>query len=180
MDYLALGIALLALGLAFFAVLRASAAITGTEDAGSSARRYASNVEEELKAEVSVLRSLLKRVARGEEVTDEMIDDGILWQDVDTETAKGMVERGEVALLDVRTEHEIAAGIIPGAQLLPMDEVEERKREIPTDKPVLVYCAGGGRSASVCEFLSQSGHERLLNLTGGFGAWDGPSEKPTA
>ena len=69
-------------------------------------------------------------------------------------------------------------GIIPGAQLLPMDDIDDRKHELPTDKPLLVYCAGGGRSASVCEHLSD-GPYQLMNLTGGFGSWDGPVERPS-
>ena len=63
---------------------------------------------------------------------------------------------------------ETAAGVIEGAVLIPMDEIEERKRELPTDgRAMLVYCAAGGRSAAVCDHLSKEGFENLHNLDRG-------------
>jgi len=62
-----------------------------------------------------------------------------------------------------------------------MDEIEERKRELPTDgRAMLVYCAAGGRSAAVCDHLSKEGFENLHNLTGGFGAWPGAKDRPAS
>jgi rhodanese-related sulfurtransferase len=43
---------------------------------------------------------------------------------------------------------------------------------------MLVYCAGGGRSAAACEFLSRSGFENVFNLEGGFMSWSGPTARP--
>lgn len=178
MDLTALIIASVALLLALFALAKSGAANDAASDAETAARRHAGMVEEALQAEIAVLRSLLGRLVGGEPLTQEMVREGILWQDIDARAAQRMVEAGEVALLDVRTPEETATGIISGAQLVPMDEVEERRGELPTGKPLLVYCAGGGRSAAVCEFLSKEGHERLLNLTGGFGEWSGPVTRP--
>ena len=60
-------------------------------------------------------------------------------------------------------------------------EIEERKRELPTDgRAMLVYCAAGGRSAAVCDHLSKEGFDNLHNLTGGFGAWPGAKGQPTS
>lgn len=179
MSLAALLLAAAALLVALLALARASRAKDAAEDAATAARRHSGNVEETLRGEVAVLRGLLKRLVGGDELTTEMVEEGQLWRDVDPPTARRMVEAGEVALLDVRTPQETAAGVIPGARLLPMDEIEERRREVPADGAVLVYCAGGGRSAAVCEYLSKEGYERVLNLTGGFGAWEGPVERPT-
>jgi hydroxyacylglutathione hydrolase len=73
----------------------------------------------------------------------------------------------------------MAAGIIPGAILIPIDEIETRMKEIPRDgRTTLVYCASGGRSAAACEFLSRAGWGELMNLEGGFSAWNGPKATP--
>ncbi len=180
MEMIALTLAGLALILALLALARSTAAKDAAGDASSAARRHAGGVQEALEAEVSLLRSLLERLVGGETVTPEMVREGVLFADVDDAAAQRMVQAGEVFLLDVRTPQETASGIIPGALLLPMDEVEERLAEIPAEQPLLVYCAAGGRSAAVCEFLAGQGRSGLLNLSSGFGGWGGPVERPEA
>jgi rhodanese-related sulfurtransferase len=59
-----------------------------------------------------------------------------------------------------------------------MDELDDRKEEIPKDRTVLVYCASGGRSAAACDALAREGWSGLMNLTGGIGAWQGAVVKP--
>jgi rhodanese-related sulfurtransferase len=104
---------------------------------------------------------------------------GQLWRDIDPREAQKLVEAGAVNLVDVRTPQETAGGIIPGALLIPVDELERRQRELPKNgKATLVYCAGGGRSAAACEMLSAQGFSGMLNLTGGFNSWAGPRVKP--
>lgn len=180
METTVLILAGLAVLLALTSLARSASAKNAAADAASTARRHAGNVQETLEAEVAVLRSLLERLVSGEAITPEMVREGILWADVDARTAQKMIEAGEVNLLDVRTPQETSTGIIPGALLIPMDDVEERRRELPDDRPLLVYCAAGGRSAAVCEYLTGEGHLGLLNLTGGFGAWSGPVGRPEA
>ena len=86
---------------------------------------------------------------------------------------------GGLWILDVRTPQETAAGIIPGAVLIPIDDLESRRSELPRDgRKTLVYCAGGGRSAVACEYLSREGYGELYNLEGGFTSWSGPRAKP--
>ena len=80
----------------------------------------------------------------------------------------------------MRTPGEVAAGKIPGALHIPIDDLEARRAEIARDdRTKLVYCAGGGRSAAACEFLSSQGWTNLLNLEGGFQSWTGPVERPS-
>ena len=178
MDYAALGIALLALLVALIARSAASKPAQAIEDAKVDARRRDENLKEELEAELATLRRTLARIAGGESISPEMVLEGRLWREASTDEGKRMVAAGGVRILDVRTPQETSRGIIPGAILMPVQELEERWREIPRDgKPMLVYCAGGERSAAACEFLSRQGHEKLHNLAGGFLAWSGPTGK---
>ena len=180
MSTAAIAVAALALALALAALARARAARAIAVEAQSDARRRAANAVEALSGQVEVLRSLLARVAAGEPVSAEMVREGMLWRDVGPDEARRLVESGEVEVLDVRTPAETSAGVLPRARLVPIEEMEERWREVPRDRAVLVYCAGGGRSASVCEELARRGYERLLNLEGGIGSWTGPLERSRA
>lgn len=150
------------------------------EDAERDARRRIENLREEFERELATLRRLLAAVAAGEQLDPEQIEEGRLWSDLTPEQAQGLVESGEVDLLDVRSPQETAGGIIPGAQLIPIDQLEERVAEVRrSDRPLLVYCAGGGRSAAACEYLSSEGQVALRNLSGGIGSWSGPVARPT-
>lgn len=82
-----------------------------------------------------------------------------------------------LVLLDVRTPGETAGGIIPGAVLIPMQEIPNRIKDIP-EGPLLVYCHVGARSAAVCEFLAQQGRTELYNLEGGISNWTGEIVQP--
>ena len=81
--------------------------------------------------------------------------------------------------LDVRTPSEVAQGKIPGALHIPLDDLERRRGELPRDgRTTLIYCAGGGRSAAACDYLSREGWTDLVNLEGGIQSWTGPLERP--
>ena len=178
MEYAALAFALFALVLALAARGAAMNARQRAEDAEIDAKRRAENVSEELKEELATTRALLAQVVAGSPPTPEMVRDGQLWRDADPAEGQRMTE-GDARVVDVRTSQELAMGKIPGALHIPVDEIEERMNELPRDgRATLVYCAGGGRSAAACEFLSQKGYTNLHNLTGGFGAWAGPVERP--
>jgi adenylyltransferase/sulfurtransferase len=90
--------------------------------------------------------------------------------DISPERARQMVESG-AALIDVRERWEWITSRIPGARLIPMSELPQHIGEIPTDRPVVVYCAVGQRSAAVVEALRQGGHDRAYNIAGGIVAW---------
>lgn len=78
----------------------------------------------------------------------------------------GEAERDGWTIVDVRDEPEHAADRIPGSVLVPLSQLRERWREIPSDKPVVVYCASGQRSYYACRFLRQKGLA-CKNLGGG-------------
>jgi rhodanese-related sulfurtransferase len=75
------------------------------------------------------------------------------------------------ALIDVRTPGEIAAGIIPGADAMPLTVLPLRMQDIPKNKQVVLYCRTGARSAQACMFLSQRGYDNVYNLRGGIVTW---------
>ena len=74
-------------------------------------------------------------------------------------------------LLDVREgwEHDVVA--VPGDTHIPMGQVPERTAEIVTDRPVVIMCHHGGRSAQVTRFLRGKGFSNVTNLEGGIDAW---------
>jgi hydroxyacylglutathione hydrolase len=78
---------------------------------------------------------------------------------------------GAVTLVDVRNASEWAAGHIEGARHIPLGHLADRLDDIPRDKPIVVHCAAGARSAIGASVLGSRGFERVINLTGGFGAW---------
>ncbi len=77
----------------------------------------------------------------------------------------------DIGLYDVRTPAEIAAGIIPGTEAMPLTVLPMRMNEIPKDKKVVIYCRTGARSAQACMFMGQQGFDNLYNLRGGIIAW---------
>ncbi len=76
-------------------------------------------------------------------------------------------DRNEVTILDVRTPGEYASGSVEGAVNIPLNELRARATEIPTDKPVYLYCAIGQRAYLAYRILSARGFE-VRNLSGGY------------
>ncbi|MFQ3648279.1 MAG: rhodanese-like domain-containing protein [Anaerolineae bacterium] len=70
-------------------------------------------------------------------------------------------------LIDVREADEYADGHLPGTVNLPLSELEQRYSEIRRDKPIVLVCARGGRSAQAAEYLAYLGYQNLYNLEGG-------------
>ena len=79
----------------------------------------------------------------------------------------------EVMVLDVRSEAEYHGelGHIPGAALIPLDELRDRISEIPKDRPVVAICQSGKRSAMATQILKSGGFERVANIPGGMIHW---------
>ncbi|MEM7415010.1 MAG: molybdopterin-synthase adenylyltransferase MoeB [Gemmatimonadota bacterium] len=76
-------------------------------------------------------------------------------------------------LLDVREPWEWAVGSLGdlGARLVPLAELGERLEEVPADRPVLVYCRGGGRSTQAAAQLIAAGRAQVSSMRGGLRAW---------
>jgi len=80
---------------------------------------------------------------------------------------------GAYTLLDVRQPGEYEGEHIPGAKLLPLPALKDGLRQLDSQKPVLVYCAVGGRSLAAAQLLSGFGFQEVYNLQGGIKAWQG-------
>ena len=74
-------------------------------------------------------------------------------------------------LLDVRGFDEFAAGHATSALCIPVSDLERRAGEVPTDRPVLVMCQSGGRSAIAAARLRALGMDNITDVAGGFQAW---------
>ena len=90
---------------------------------------------------------------------------------IDAPTAQGHVRDAEAFLLDVRGFDEFAAGHADGAACIPLPDLERRAGDLPTDRPVLVMCQSGGRSALAAERLRALGMDNITDVAGGFSAW---------
>jgi phage shock protein E len=69
----------------------------------------------------------------------------------------------ESLLLDVRTSEEFNEGSIENAINIPVDELESRIGEIKNDKPIVVFCRSGNRSARAKKILEEKGFENVIN-----------------
>jgi hydroxyacylglutathione hydrolase len=94
----------------------------------------------------------------------------IVAQTTPTEAA-AMLDRGEATVVDVRGRAEWEAGHLPGVQNIPVGYLAERLAELPTDRPVIVHCQGGARSAIAASVLEARGLTNVVNLVGGYAAW---------
>ena len=88
---------------------------------------------------------------------------------------KKMQQSGEgFTLIDVRERDEQSRGTIPGAIALPRGIVERDIDKTTSNKqqPLVIYCAGGGRSALAAANLKRMGYTNVMSLAGGYGAWE--------
>jgi rhodanese-related sulfurtransferase len=74
-------------------------------------------------------------------------------------------------LLDVRERDEFAAMRVEGSLFIPMSLLGARLDEVPRDRPVMVICASGSRSASAAGFLLGQGFEDVGTVAGGIDYW---------
>ncbi|NVI97278.1 molybdopterin-synthase adenylyltransferase MoeB [Myxococcus sp. AM009] len=104
-------------------------------------------------------------------------------REVSVEDVKRLLDaRASVRLLDVREADEYAGGRLPGALHIPRGYLELRvESQVQRDEELVVYCAGGTRSALAAKTLKELGYERVASLAGGYNRWSDaalPVEKP--
>lgn len=76
-------------------------------------------------------------------------------------------------LLDVRQPQEYENEHLPGALLIPIKQLSEKLVGLDRKKPLLVYCAVGGRSRAAAQYLAGQGFEEVYNISGGIKKWQG-------
>jgi rhodanese-related sulfurtransferase len=83
------------------------------------------------------------------------------------------MNRSNAVVVDVREATEYAQGHIADAKHIPLAQLGERLKELTKykEKPVLLHCQGGVRSAKACDLLAKQGFTKLYNLQGGINAW---------
>ncbi|MCA9224933.1 MAG: MBL fold metallo-hydrolase, partial [Planctomycetales bacterium] len=75
-------------------------------------------------------------------------------------------------VLDVRSEKEWAAGHIAGSHNMPLNHLRDRVDQLPTDRTIVVHCEGGYRSAIAASVLAAAGRADVMDMVGGFKAWN--------
>ena len=93
--------------------------------------------------------------------------------EIDTGAAQKRIEEGNVVVLDVREPDEYEQGALPNALHIPRGHLEAQieGRAVDRDQTIVVYCAGGVRSAFAAQTLQELGYTDVLSVAGGFGKW---------
>jgi len=94
-------------------------------------------------------------------------------REVDTAQAEAAIAQPGTVVLDVREPDEYEQGAIPGAIHIPRGHLESQvENKLPNrDAPVVIYCAGGTRSAFAADTLGQLGYADVVSVVGGFNKW---------
>ncbi len=93
-------------------------------------------------------------------------------KELDVNTLQSYFDEGKkIRLLDVRGIGEMAQGMIPNAEKLPLHTLPARLNEIEPDEMTVLYCRSGARSAQGVGFMAQQGFDNVYNLRGGIIAW---------
>jgi len=90
------------------------------------------------------------------------------------ETHRLLEKAGQIVLLDIREEEEIALGYIRGAVFIPIEELEEKAETLLPEKdvPVIVYCAVGIRSLAAARLMKKIGYENVFSMAEGIEGWE--------
>ncbi len=92
---------------------------------------------------------------------------------VTTEEMQTILKMDEVQLVDVRTPEEFSEGFIKNAQNIDFKSptFEQDILKLNKEKPVMLYCHSGGRSAKCAQKLKDAGFKKIYDLKGGISTW---------
>jgi hydroxyacylglutathione hydrolase len=90
---------------------------------------------------------------------------------VDAAFVENAVKTKEIELFDVRGISEFQEGHIPGAKHLFLGTLNENIAKLPNDKPFIIQCQAGDRTAIGTSLLLSLGYSKVLNYSGGFADW---------
>lgn len=98
--------------------------------------------------------------------------DETLGADTTVRHVKARLDAGEpLMLLDIREPYELMISHLEGAVHIPMGQVPVRLDELPRERPVIVFCHTGVRSARLVDQLRAAGYDNVSNMLGGINAW---------
>ena len=119
-----------------------------------------------MKKLVFLLLAVMMLTACGQ---DKENDQGAVYVNITAEEAKQIMDNEEgYIILDVRTQEEYDEGHIPGAIVIPHEEIAEKAEDVLTDKDqlILVYCRSGRRSKLAAEVLLELGYTNIKEFGG--------------
>ncbi len=87
-----------------------------------------------------------------------------------TELKEKLDNDEDIQVIDVREDWEVEAANF-GAQHIPMGELPNNLDKISKEKPVVIHCRSGKRSANMVDYLESQGYDNIYNLVGGITAW---------
>lgn len=93
------------------------------------------------------------------------------YKEIDVTELQTLLGNSGVTLVDVRSDGEVAGGMIDGAQHIVLDSLPAKAEELAGEGPLVFYCHSGIRSAHACAFMSDKVSRDLFNLRGGIVAW---------
>jgi hydroxyacylglutathione hydrolase len=131
-------------------------------------------------AQLSEARLRLARV--GIEAERGYLDDGVAgWKragfdlatlrEISVQELEKQLVAQKIRVLDVRREAEWMAGHVAGAEWWPLDRFRVAAPELDLNLPLAVHCQSGYRSMIACSLLQRAGFQNVVNVSGGFGAW---------
>ncbi|MBR0566342.1 rhodanese-like domain-containing protein [Azoarcus sp. L1K30] len=88
--------------------------------------------------------------------------------------ATSLINREDAIVIDVREQTEFSKGHIPNARHIPLGDLGRRSADLEKfkDRPIILCCATGARSASALATLKKAGFDKLYNLRGGIIEWE--------
>ena len=124
------------------------------------------------KEDGEVLKHYLRKASESEE-KEELKFPHVIQND---ELLKKLETHEEITIIDVREPAEYNFGHIPGAQSIPLGELEAKANELNQESEILIVCRSGNRSDLACKQLSEKGFKNVKNVVQGMIEWSGPLE----
>ncbi|ULE35419.1 MBL fold metallo-hydrolase [Mycobacterium sp. IDR2000157661] len=110
-------------------------------------------------------------VERGGQFPTELADLVRTAPRVSVRELDGLLAEDAVILVDIRNPGEVEQGRIPGSIHIPLAQLRSRLDLLPTDRAIVVHCAGGWRSSVAASLLRAEGFDDVSDLDGGYNAW---------
>jgi rhodanese-related sulfurtransferase len=100
-----------------------------------------------------------------------VVNRGMAGATLGTLQATRMINDQNALIVDVRPNAEFAAGHLPNAKNIPVDDIAKRLGELPAGKPVIVVCGSGNRAGKAAAALRAAGRQDVFCLDGGVAGW---------